>query len=761
MVTRTVKYSLGVLGVLIVALLIAPFFIDVESYKSKITGAVEDATGRRMEIGAIEASLFPWVGVRLENVTLANRAGFSDRDFLKVESLDVKVALLPLLSSEVEIKQFMLVAPEVFLERNAEGAGNWEDLVAADQPAEADGSPVSADVPKQKEDQQGAALAALKIESMQLTRGKLIWADAASSSRTELDDITVEINDVQFDRPVDVSASVKLGDDSVVMKAQVGPIGGPAKLDVAKLPLQATLAADSLSLKPLAGMLPELPESIGNAESARLRLDVKLEQRPDGLRLSAGSVAFIGAVTAEGKWKAEMTGNKSVRLQEVGLDINGQSLFNAKGEISLGSRLKYQVRIEGENITRKWLAGFMPDLNVMYAGNSAPWEQLRLGALIAGDAERLELRDMQLMLDREIVQASGVVSFGKVPDIRLRLNSNELHLDPWLPKPKEQKRAAATVESELKTATSKPKSQEPDLRGFSNLRISSQMQIDTLHLQGLKMEHLRASLNGSHGQFVLDPLRFDLSGGQVTEKASLNLSVYPAKWTESVHMTGVSIGPVLRAVADMDMLEGVLQMDTDLKATGLLPDTATQNLNGKGKVLLRDGSVKGFDIAGTLRNLTAPGQAKGPEKTDFAQLQGSFSITKGVVKNDDLFMASPVFRLSGNGVINLPKSSMDYHVKPKLVGTLVGQGDTVTVRKGLSVPLRIRGPFKNLKITPEVDPASLIESIDAMKGGKALQGIQEIIKGEKPAQEQQGEQGQKSPPPPEEKIRKTLEGLGF
>jgi len=239
-----------------------------------------------------------------------------------------------------------------------------------------------------------------------------------------------------------------------------------------------------------------------------------------------------------------------------------------------------------------------------------------------------------------------------------------------------------------------------------------------------------------------------------------------------MHVTGVQIGPVLQALADMDMLNGTLQMDTSLKATGLLPENSIKRLNGKGSLLLRDGSVKGFDIAGTLRNLTKLGKSSGVKKTDFAQLSGGFTIKRGVVKNEDLFMASPLFRLTGHGVVNLPKGTMDYRVKPRLVGTLTGQGDTGTVRKGLSVPLRIKGPLASPRVIPEVDPATLIENIDVIRsggGGNVLKGLGKVITGgaegqpqpATPAEDPQpatpAEQPQK--PTRDQQIQKRLEGL--
>lgn len=753
MVKRTVKYSLGILGLLVIVLLVTPFFLDVNNYKSQISKAVESATGRALQIGNIEASLFPWVGVRLTDLHLANRAGFSARDFLKVESVDIQVAMLPLLSKEIEIKQFKLGAPELFLERNEAGEGNWEDLIPAD--AQAVETSMKSEGSKSTE-VSSSPLAAFNAESLQLNHGRFTWVDGSNGGHLELSDLKVDVNDVQADRPIKVTAFARVGNDEIYLNAQVGPLGDISRLDPEKLPMQLNLSSESLSLSSFKAWMSELPEFLGKRDNARLRLKMKMEQRPNGVRLSVGDAALLAKVTVNTSWELEMADATKVKLNEFHAGLNGHPLINAQGEISLGTSMRYQLRIKGETVKRTWLTSLLPDLDDMYAAHPAAWQELKLGAFIAGDADRLELRDVQVMLDQEVLQASGIAAFGKAPDIRLRLTSRQLHLDPWLPQPQQKRTDAPTVETELAKASVSPKSNEPDLRAFKDWHVSSDMNIDKLYLRGLELGNLRASLNGRRGVFKLDPLSFYLAGGQVTEIASVNVATYPAKWTESVQMRGVNVAPVLKALADMNMLEGVLQMDTEMKATGLLPDNAMGTLNGSGKVLLRDGSVKGFDIAATMRNLTSLGQGGGQKKTDFAQLSGAFTIKNGVVKNDDLFMASPLFRLIGNGVVNLPQSTLDYHVKPKLVGTLAGQGDTVTVRKGLSVPLRIRGPFASPRITLEVDPATLIENIGAIRGG-----VGEILKG---ATGQTT--GQKQPAPadqkkqtPEKQIQKAIESL--
>ena len=78
---KTIKYSLSILALVVVVLLIVPFFLNVDDYKTQIEHQVEDATGRTLKIGGLQASLFPWVGVTLDDVTFANRAGFTQKYF--------------------------------------------------------------------------------------------------------------------------------------------------------------------------------------------------------------------------------------------------------------------------------------------------------------------------------------------------------------------------------------------------------------------------------------------------------------------------------------------------------------------------------------------------------------------------------------------------------------------------------------------------------------------------------------------------------
>ena len=747
---KTVKYSVIVVGILIVGLLAAPFFIDVNTYKNQIEQTVEDSTGRHLSIGHMNATLFPSVGVELEDVHLANRAGYAERDFISVKLLHVKLALMPLLSKQVEIQHFEVDAPVIYLERRSNGETNWGDLVGASR-----GDKGAAAVGQADQTASAApALAALQAESLSLTRGEVTWVDGAAKP-VKLSELEVSLNDVQLKRPVAVKVSGKLSGNAFELDANVGPLGDIAKIDPVSLPVQGHLKADQISLQPFKAMISGWPVQLGDIAKASVGISAQIEQRPDGIRLIEGTSQLSAAHKLGVDWKVEMPKADQLKINRAALAVDDKKLIDIRGEIkNLNANPALQLHIESQPMARTWLATFVPDLNTMYANHPAPWTQIQFNASLSGGSKKMNIDDLQLKLDHELLRATGAVGF-KGPDIRLRMSGKALHLDPWLPQGKQEKQAQSM--SVIGEAVAAPAAVEPDLRFLKSWIVTSRLQIGTLFAHKLEMKNFSASINGSKGRFDLNPLSFNLSGGKVTEKASLNVASYPARWTESAHVTGVQAGPLLKAIAGTDKLTGTMAMDTRLRANGLT-EAAVNTLNGKGNMLFRDGKIKGFDIAGALRKFSNPTAYKqGPKETDFAQLSGSFNIKNGIVDNQDLFMASPLLRLTGKGIVNLVNKTMDYHVKPRVVGTLKGQGGSM-LRKGLTVPLHISGTFEAPKVRPEINARTLIDNAPALLNkGKLGGGLGKILGGGKSAPTGQG--GAQPQSSPKDKLLKGLGGM--
>jgi len=120
----------GVLGMLLLVLVLLPYVISLDGVKAQIAAQTEAALRRRVDIGQARVQLLTGLGAAFEEVTIHNPSGWQQPDFVKVRTLSVKVAFLPLLRRKIEVSQLTLNNGNIFLERDAQGRMNYTDLVA-------------------------------------------------------------------------------------------------------------------------------------------------------------------------------------------------------------------------------------------------------------------------------------------------------------------------------------------------------------------------------------------------------------------------------------------------------------------------------------------------------------------------------------------------------------------------------------------------------------------------------------------------------
>lgn len=123
------KKILAVIGallvVLVAALLIIPSLIDWNGYKAQISQAVRDATGRELALkGDLSMSLIPSPSLSASDVTLGNVAGAQDADMVSIGEVRVSVALMPLLTGNVQVKEVSVIDPVISIETFEDGSNN-------------------------------------------------------------------------------------------------------------------------------------------------------------------------------------------------------------------------------------------------------------------------------------------------------------------------------------------------------------------------------------------------------------------------------------------------------------------------------------------------------------------------------------------------------------------------------------------------------------------------------------------------------------
>lgn len=170
---------------------------------------------------------------------------------------------------------------------------------------------------------------------------------------------------------------------------------------------------------------------------------------------------------------------------------------------------------------------------------------------------------------------------------------------------------------------------------------------------------------------------------------------------------------------------------------------ALRSLGGNGSVKVVDGAIKGIDLKDMVNNIKSAftNVDSSNAQTVFNDLSGTFTITQGIVTNNDLKLTSQLLTLSGKGAVNLPMQTIQYRLNPTIVST-VKRGDGSDT-KGLEVPIIIEGSFDNLHFVPDLagmvkntleNPNALRNTVKSLQeqfkdGNGSVEGVKDLLKG--------------------------------
>jgi len=204
---------------------------------------------------------------------------------------------------------------------------------------------------------------------------------------------------------------------------------------------------------------------------------------------------------------------------------------------------------------------------------------------------------------------------------------------------------------------------------------------------------------------------------------------------------------------DFKRIEGAANATLDVSARGNTQRELISSLGGAGTVKFLNGAIRGINLAAMVRNISSAfldPNAASSQKTDFAELGGTFVIRHGVLANSGLLLKSPLLRLSGKGKVDLPKRRLNYRIEPKIVASTKGQGGS-SGAGGISVPVISSGPWDNISYKPDL--AGALGGL-AKDSTKVLKSLKNLI----PGKSSGGSSKPKLPIPDPGKLLKGLFG---
>ena len=170
---------------------------DPNNYKDTIAAKVKEQTGRTLNInGDIDLTLYPWLGINVESISLSNAANFGDRPFLETKTIKARAKLLPLLRKELEMDTLILHGAKVNLARDAKGVNNWDDLVNPEN--------------KKQNTNQHLPFAALILGGIDIKDMSIQWRDMQQGVEYNITNTNIHTGELKLGEPIDITASSKL-----------------------------------------------------------------------------------------------------------------------------------------------------------------------------------------------------------------------------------------------------------------------------------------------------------------------------------------------------------------------------------------------------------------------------------------------------------------------------------------------------------------------------------------------------------------------
>ena len=277
-----------------------------------------------------------------------------------------------------------------------------------------------------------------------------------------------------------------------------------------------------------------------------------------------------------------------------------------------------------------------------------------------------------------------------------------------------------------------------------DLDIDGELKIAKMKMQNLHMADFALRLTANKGLVGLKPVRVNMYGGEVVANVAIDVRGDQPKYGVGKSVKDVQVGELLKDYMGESPISGRMSAEVNLTTRGEWVSKLKQNSNGTMQLAFLDGALEGFNLRQSID--AAKARLKGddaPEaktrKTDFSSLTISGVIKSGVFSSDDLDLQAPLLRVGGKGMADLNREEVDYLVNAKLVGTSKGQdGGSADELAGLTIPVRIKGPFTQPEIDVKLDEmlkanldaqkAKLEAEIDAQK-----EALEQQLKAEKEA----------------------------
>ena len=654
-----------ILLVFVVLILLIPRLVSVDSLKPRLVAALEEKTGRKIDLSGLSLSLFPGIGVKVAGLTVSGDARHPGERLLSVPEAEIRLAIAPLFSRRAEFTKVILRRPEIWFRKYRDGTHSVTDIVNRRAGEE---KPAAAPPAGKQEEGVALVLGAVSIEEAKLflrleekdgaetrweispftvllsgigdrrndfevrtrieglVRGEVSFAGHLSrvqGGETERAASAIQGEGMLFGQKVSVAGAIYAGKESPAGDLAISFPG----IELGKIPEILKDPPDRLAQAKLEGVIPLSVKVTGSFSSPAFEAKADLTRAGGTLNADPELRKDIGTpctIVAKGSYAGGRLHIANAELHMSPLSVTANAVLDpgsgarewaASAKISSLAELG---TIRGAGLLSKWsLEGSLTAAGKGRREKSAAKETYE-GKVDLGEVGlRVPERGIDLRkLTGKIALTSRAVEFSRFTGLlngkRFSLDGNA-SLGPATTGQVDLRMAYLDVDAlfppreeqekkeEKNASPGKPAKEEREKQEVS-ARI--RIAIDAGKARGVEFTDLKGLVRYEKGNLLLDSVTARMYGGDVAISGLVGLASPAPDFQVKVTLKDLAAEEILsRKTSLKDFLSGPVSLSTDLG--GGMKDFAdfTRTATGSGSIKVTNGKIKGLDLLSTAAGL--------------------------------------------------------------------------------------------------------------------------------------------------------------
>ena len=732
--------------------------------KDYLIGQAEQALGRKITVGDVEATLWSGIGVRLANFALADDPTYGSEDFVRARDLQVNFKLWPLLRREVKVKRLILHDPVVRVIRSTTGEFNFSTIGGRERDTRQEKEKVG----KGKRERQPGdeSSSAFLMSLVDISGGDLRYIDRRDGTDLQFRQLDLQVEDLEFNKPfsVKLAAAVYADKQNLNVRAKVGRF--PANGDWTDTPLDGAADIDTLDLTRLKAAAPKLRNALakdfdlsgifrvkdlrfkGTLKDLMVNGDLdgtqgvirygKSFNKPAGLPLSLATEArYAGNKIAISKSLLKLhtlelasTGdiqlgditvlNLSVNSRPASLDgwdkfVPGIQRYRLKGTMGLQATVRGNVGKAG--------APQVQGVLTLKNASAQPPDFLRpvenLDTTIKFTGQRADISDMTLSLGKSRIRIAAAIEKFSPLTISYKMSTPEL----W---PADYK-ASLSEERKADIIRNLQSAGHFTMAGGNMMYRGKLVSADGT-LFNVPYKDLQATISLADQVVNVQNLRVQALSGSVQLQGEYAFKEPSPRFALNSKVDGIDVKELYRALdakAERD-IQGRMNANMNLSGGGKSWEEIKPSLRGQGDAEVIQGVLYNFNIAesaltgmtgipGLTNSLSPSLRKKYPETftakdTEFKELKTLIDVADGRINFKNLRMSAAEFVAVGNGWADFNRKvnfhstlSFSQRLSADLSQSAREMKYLLNNQGQMEIPFSLTGTMPNVKAKPDAN----------------------------------------------------------